>query len=106
MEFVNAVEIKGVVGRVTKTQAGELSIVNFSVVTEYAYTDKKGTPMVETTWFNCVSFKDIPIDKGDHVHCLGRFRARRYTDNSGAERTCYEVVTNSVTVLKKYTATQ
>ena len=106
MEFFNAVEIKGVVGRVTKTQAGELSIVNFSVMTERAYTDKKGTPTVETTWFNCVSYNDVPIDKGDNVHCLGRFRARRYTDNSGAERICYEVVTNSVTILQKYTDAQ
>ena len=105
-EFLNAVEIKGVVGRVTRTQAGEMTIVNFSVVTERTYNDKNGTKTIETTWFNCVSFKNVPIDKGDNVHCLGHFRTRRYTDNSGAERTSYEVVANSVTVLKKYTDAQ
>ena len=104
-EFLNAVEIKGIVGRVTRTQVGETTFVNFSVVTEYTYTGKEGTTMIETTWFNCVSFKNIPIDKGDYVHCLGHFRARRYTDNSGVERISYEVVANSVTVLEKYTAT-
>ena len=105
-EFLNAVELKGIVGRVSKTQTGETSIMNFSVVTEYSYIDKKGTPTVETTWFNCVSFKDVPIDKGDYVHCLGRFRTRRYTNNSGEERVSYEVVTNSVAILKKYTDAQ
>ena len=37
MEFINKVELRGVVGRSVVTPAGEHKIVRFSLLTEYAY---------------------------------------------------------------------
>lgn len=101
MEFLNKIELKGVVGKVTKTQIGDKSKTSFSLVTEDIYSDAQGNKIAEVTWFNCATFEDIPIEKGDKVHCLGRIRALRYVDNTGAERFSHEVITNSVTILQK-----
>lgn len=101
MEFLNKIELKGVVGRVVETQIGDKSKTSFSLMTEDICSDAQGNKIVEVTWFNCSTFDDISIEKGDKVHCLGRIRALRYVDNSGAERMSYEVVTNSVTILQK-----
>lgn len=99
MEFLNKIELKGVVGKVAKTQIGDKSKTSFSLMTEDICSDAQGNKIVEVTWFNCSTFEDISIEKGDKVHCLGRIRALRYVDNTEAERISHEVITNSVTIL-------
>ena len=101
MEFLNKVEMKGVVGRVTTTKVMDKSVTNFSLVTERANVNKDGTQTIEVTWFNCTTYNEIDIHKGDKAHVLGRLRVRRYTTEDGAERVSYEVVVDSVTILEK-----
>lgn len=101
MEFLNKIEIKGIVGRATMQTYGDTYVSNFSVVTEYCSKDKSGLLTTETMWLSCVATTQyneelFTIQKGDHVHVIGRLRLRRYTDADGNERTLNEVVVQSV----------
>lgn len=99
MEFLNKVELRGVVGRVNTTQIMDFSVTNFSLVTERVNVGRDGMLTTEVTWFNCTTYNKIEIHKGDKAHVLGRLRVARYED--GTERVSYEVVVNSVTILEK-----
>ena len=101
MEFLNKVELKGVVGRVTTTKVMDKSVTNFSLVTEQVNTSRDGAQTTEVTWFNCTTWNEIAINKGDKVHVLGRMRQRRYVGQDGYERVIYEVVVDAVTILEK-----
>lgn len=96
MEFLNKVELKGVVGRVSTTKVADKSITNFSLMTEQVNVNKDGLQDTEVTWFNCTTFNEIAINRGDHAHVLGRLRIRRYTAEDGTDRVSYEVVVDSV----------
>ena len=79
-------------------------VANFSVVTEYAFKDKTGGSVIETTWHNVVAWQDgdMPLDlleKGASVCVQGRLRCRRYVGENGEPRTCYEVIASNVEIL-------
>lgn len=95
MEFLNQIEIKGVVGRVNAQKIGEATVTNFSVLTEYAY-GNKNKRTIETTWFNCNFYGEVPIESGDNVHLMGRMRQRSYDDADGVERYVWDVVVQKV----------
>lgn len=105
MEFINRIELAGVVGRIQRQTVSSYKMANFSLVTEYGFKDKSSCSVIETTWHNVVAWEGehIPsfdgIERGSHVRVIGRLRARRYTDSSGESRTLYEVVASSVEVL-------
>ena len=101
MEFLNNVELKGVVGRVTTSKVFDKSVTNFSLMTEQVNVNKDGLQTTEVTWFNCTTFNEIAISRGDKANVLGRLRIRRYTAEDGTERVSYEVVVDSVTTLNK-----
>ena len=101
MEFLNKVELKGIVGRVTTTKVMDKSVTNFSLMTEQVNVNKDGLQATEVTWFYCTTFNEIAIKKGDNAHVLGWLRIRRYTAGDGTERASCEVVTASVTILDK-----
>ena len=103
LEFLNKVEIRGVVGRVFVKAFGDQTVTNFSVVTEYAYRDKNGSSVVDVTWWN-VSAWDLPeeqssqMKKGAWVDVTGRLRCRRY-ESEEEQRVSYEIIASSVKVL-------
>ena len=104
MEFINRIEIVGIVGTIRKQTFSGRTVATFSVVTEYAFKDKSGCPVIETTWHNVVAWQngDMPLDlleKGSPVCVQGRLRCRRYTSESGEPRTSYEVIAASVNVV-------
>lgn len=104
MEFINRIELVGVVGRFNKQTFSNRMVANFSVVTEYSYKDKTGCAVVETTWHNVVAGQngDMPldlIDRGTQVCVHGRLRSRRYTSESGETKTIFEVIASSVDIL-------
>jgi len=101
MEFLNKVELKGVVGRVTTTKVMDKAVTKFSLMTEQVNVSEDGLQTTEVTWFDCTTFNEIAINKGDHAHVLGRLRIRRYIAVDGMERVIYEVVVHSVTILDK-----
>ena len=101
MEHLNKVELKGFVGRVDTKPIGDSNITRFVVATEYNYTAKDGTPIVETTWHSCVSFdkKAAELKMNDKVHLLGRIRYQRYTDSNGEEKRMTDILVNKLEIL-------
>lgn len=105
MEFLNRIELTGVVGRIHRQTVSNQIMANFSLVTEYGFRDKGGYSVVETTWHNVVAWNSDniscldAIDRGSHVHVIGRIRMRRYSDSNGESRISFDVVASSVEVL-------
>ena len=86
----------GFVGSVYVKDFGNTKATNFSLATNYAYKDKSGCPVIETTWFRIIAWDAPQIKKGDAVHVLGRLRERRYTGADGIEQRLFEVIASSV----------
>ena len=113
MEFLNRIELKGVVGRAEINSFNNSQVCNFSVVTEYSTIDRERNSIIETTWFNVSAWAgrdtitDLhSIQKGAWVHVIGRLRARKYTAQNGEERTTMDVVAHTVKLLQKEESSQ
>ena len=106
MEFINKIEIAGVVGAVNTSSVSGTKVSRFSVMTENSSTSKDGGLMIECTWFSVCAWsgEKMPdldkITKGSKVHVLGRVRVRRYVDADGNDRQCWEVVANELKLLE------
>ena len=105
LTHLNKVELIGIVGSAKNIKVEGTTLVRFTVATTYAFRDREGNAVYETTWHNVSCFEracpeDISkIEKGDKVHVLGRIRVCRYTSSEGENRTMTEVVANSVELL-------
>lgn len=102
MEFLNKIEIRGIVGQVSFAEVGEKRHANFSVCTQYAYKNQSGEAVVETTWFNVSAWEGPKngidnLQKGAQVFVSGRIRTRYYEGN-GCERILQEVEAQEVRV--------
>ena len=51
LECINRVELRGIVGTSRVTEVGDRNLINFSLATNYAYKDKDGYPVSETTCY-------------------------------------------------------
>jgi single-stranded DNA-binding protein len=109
MEFVNTIQLRGVVGRADIGSYNGNRVCNFSVVTEYATRDREGNSVVEPTWFNA-SFWETggvvkpemdKIQKGSWVEVTGRLRIRKYTSIDSVERVALDVFARTVTVIER-----
>ena len=104
MEFLNRIEIQGVIGTVAITPVGDTRMARFSVCTETTYKGNDGGIIVDCTWFSVSAFSSAKIRcldqlaKGKVVRVLGRVRVQRYTDGDGAERSCWEIIVHEVEV--------
>ena len=103
MEQLNRIEIRGNVGNVNILRVGNTRVAHFSVATNFAYKDKNGEPVIETTWHNVTAWegnKGIPalecICKGFPVFVTGRLRTQKYISGDGTERISYDVIANTV----------
>ncbi len=107
MEFLNRIELKGVVGRAETNQYNGTPVCNFSVVTEYSTRDKEGNAAIETVWFNVAAWGDrgmpdfTEIQKGAWIHVIGRVRVRKYTTQDNEERSSLDVVAQYVSLIPR-----
>lgn len=106
IEQLNRIELVGVVGRNAKiTNVGDSAVANFSMATNYAYKDKDGNAIIETTWHNVRAWKGrkMPalehIKKGTWLHVTGRMRNIRYTAADGSQHTSFEVLAGEITIV-------
>ena len=103
MEQLNKIEIRGNVGNINILRVGDTRVAHFSVATNFAYKDRNGEPVIETTWHNVTAWegnKGIPsldcISKGFPVHVTGRIRTQKYVAGDGIERTSYDVIASAI----------
>lgn len=105
MEQLNKVELRGIVGNARVQSIGDTEIVRFSVATNYAFSDKAGNNIIETTWHQVTAFKNDKmcdfekLVRGARVKVLGRLRNNRYTDSNGVERTMTEILASEVELI-------
>ena len=107
MEFLNKIELRGVVGRSNLTNCGPTKVCSFSLVTEYCYKGNDGCVVVDTMWWSVMAYGPKPgwpdlekIQQSSKVHVIGRVRAKRYCDNQGVDRTVYEVVARKLKLME------
>ena len=106
MEFLNRVEVQGVVTGTSVTAIGDTKMLRMSVMTEYCYHDAEGTPVIENTWFNVSAFEGHAVERADAietndwVNVKGRLKKGRYI-SSGQEVLIHEVYAHEVTIVKK-----
>lgn len=80
-------------------------VAHFTLATNYAYKDKNGAAVIETTWHNVTAWegKDITdldsIRKGSKVYVTGRLRVQKYTGTDGVERMNVDVLASHVVVI-------
>ncbi|MCR4843971.1 MAG: single-stranded DNA-binding protein [Bacteroidales bacterium] len=108
MEFLNKLELRGVVGRADVNTYNGSHVCNFSVVTEASALDREGNSVVEPTWFNVTAWNSIPglqsldqVQKGLWVHVIGRLRIRKYTTAEGEERTSSDVLARRIEIIPR-----
>lgn len=102
LEFLNKVELRGVVGRADLTRVEGDIVARIVVVTESSHLDASGQNIVDTMWHNLVVWQSSvktdlkDIARGDVVHLTGRLRYRRYVTEDGTEKNTVEVITDSL----------
>ena len=67
MEQLNRIEIRGTVGNVKLQTFTDNEAAWFSVATNYAYKDKSGNAVIDTSWHNVVAREGRNIKEGDFM---------------------------------------
>lgn len=108
MEFLNKLELRGVVGRADVNAFNNNRVCNFAVVTENSGVDREGNSTVDATWFNVTAWNGVQglpnldlLQKGIWVHVIGRVRVRKYTTQEGEERSVSDVLARRVEILPR-----
>ena len=109
MDFINKIELRGVVGSCRVANCGPATACTFSLATEYCYKSQDGGGVViDTLWMQVIAYGPKPgwpdfgkIQKGSKVYVHGQLRAKRYCDEQGIDRTCYEVVAQDLKLVEE-----
>ena len=106
MQFINKIEIQGIVGNSSIQKVADTRLCRFSVVTELAYKGNDGTNIIESTWFSCQVFEGPGINnldaitRGAIVHVTGRLKCSRYMDGNGNDKVLYEIVAHKLEIME------
>lgn len=108
MEFLNRIELRGVVGRADINSYNGNQVCNFSVVTEASAVDRAGNSTVEPTWFNVSAWSGVKglddlglIQKGVWVRVIGRLRVRKWVSQDNEERSSIEIPARLVEIIPR-----
>lgn len=107
MEQLNKVELRGIVGNARVQSIGDTEMVRFSVATDYAFSDKAGNNIIETTWHQVTAFKGdrMPdfskLARGAKVEVEGRLRNNKYMAPDGEERTSVDILASRINLLEE-----
>ena len=97
MDYINKVELQGVIGEVTDTAP----IIQFSLCTSHFYKGADSS-LIETTWHlvkaDILNIKGVP-EKGKFAHVIGRIKASKYCDLDGKEHYNFYILANKVMIL-------
>ena len=106
MEQLNRVELRGVIGNIRLHSFSDNRMARMTVATNYAFKDKEGNAVIDTSWHNVVAWggKNIAdlssVEKGSKVHVVGRLKYQKYTGSDGVERISSEIVANKLEVIE------
>lgn len=98
MEFLNEVNLRGIVGSVRRVDIGNRSFYRFSLSTQQVYKNSD-VVYVDCTWHDCEVWEkdtDVAPEKGMKMSVHGRLKEQRFTDAAGYERRVKIVVADKV----------
>ena len=107
MEQINRIELLGVVGSVRLQNVGDRQMAKFTMVTNRAYKNKEGAPVIESTWHNVTAFEGRQIqnldkiEKGIPIHVWGRLQIQHFAGLDGNDRVSVDVLCNKLDILSK-----
>ena len=107
MASLNKVILVGNLGRdpELKSTPSGAKVLEISIATTERFTDKNGDSQEQTDWHRIVMWNQKAeyvarnSRKGSSLYVEGKLRYRKYTDNSGNERTTTEVLADNVTIM-------
>lgn len=107
--MLNKVQIIGRLGRdveLRQTPSGQ-SVASFTVATDESYTSRDGNKVEQTEWHRINVFGKQAelcgkfIGRGSLVYLEGKLRTRKWTDQSGQERSSTEINADRVQFLDR-----
>ena len=105
MEQLNKIELRGVVGSV-RIQSYEVNkMARISLATNFAYKDRDGTAVIDTSWHHIGAWEGRNIQhldkigKGTRLHVIGRVRYQNFTGVDGVDRVATDILANRLTIL-------
>ena len=105
MDYINRIELQGIVGNSRLMTVGTNEVVRFNLATSYFYEAGNGHVHEETVWHSVSAWDGdgmpdlAEITKGTWINVVGRLRQNRYTTNEGEEWVFYEVLASEVRIL-------
>lgn len=107
MSSLNKVMLIGRVGNDpdVRTLTGDSKVARVSLATSTRYKDRNGEYVEDTTWHTIqvfgksAEFVENYVGKGANLFVEGRIRNRKFTDQTGAERSVTEIVAENVQLL-------
>lgn len=106
-EFINIVEIQGVVGQANVQKVNDAIKITLSVATNYTHLRSDKTICIDTTWFLIVVWtkenkdKLVIPQKDDWIHAKGRLRQCRAIDEDENVVQIYDVLATELSILEK-----
>ena len=106
MEQLNKIELRGVVGSVRLETYEDSRMARINLATNYAYKDREGTAVIDTTWHNVVAWEGRSIqgleriNKGTKLYVCGRLRYQKYTGVDGVDRIATDVLANRLAIIE------
>ena len=85
--------------------SGDSKVARVSLATSNRYKDRNGDWVEDTTWHTVqifgktAEFVENYVGKGANLYVEGRIRNRKFTDQTGAERSVTEIVAEDVQLL-------
>ena len=105
MEQLNRVELKGIVGNVRIQTYDDNKMARIGLATNFAYKDREGTAVIDTSWHNVIAWEGRNIQgldkigKGTKLHVLGRIRYQNYTGVDGIDRTGTDILASQIKII-------
>ena len=105
MEQLNRVELRGIVGNVRIQTYDENKVARIGLATNFAYKDREGTAVIDTSWHNVIAGEGRniqgleKIEKGTKLHVLGRIRYQKFTGVDGVERVGTDILASEVEII-------
>ena len=106
MEPLNKIELRGVVGSVRFQTYEDSRMARINLATNYAYKDRDGAAVIDTSWHNVTAWEGRNIHgldritKGSKLHVIGRLRYQKYTGVDGVDRIATDILANRLAIIE------
>lgn len=104
MEYLNKIEIKGLINEIKITQVCNTCVVRLSVEVRDYYSNNGGS-IAKTTFIPVVAWESdncpnlSKLQKGDNIHVQGRLEVESFLDQNGNTKTYFQTRANKLKMI-------